>query len=62
MGRGLLSAAAIGIVGFAIVGDKTDGIPQRFTGQIGEILAVENTFSTNYKRCLNVRKNVLKLT
>ena len=58
VGRGLLSAAAIGIVGFAIVGDKTDGIPQRFTGQIGEILAVENTFSTNYKRCLNVRKNV----
>ena len=61
VGRGLLSAAAIGIVGLAIVGDKTDGIPKRFSGQIGDILAVENTYGANNKRCLNVRENVPKL-
>ena len=61
VGRGLLSVAAIGIVGLAIVGDKTDGIPKRFSGQIGDILAVENTFGPNNKRCLNVRENVPQL-
>jgi len=61
VGRGLLSAAAIGIVGLAIVGDKTDGIPKRFSGQIADILAIENTFGANNKRCLNVRENVPQL-
>jgi len=61
LGRGLLSVAAIGIVGLAIVGDKTDGIPKRFSGQTGDILAVENTFGANNKRCLNVRENVPQL-
>jgi peptidoglycan/LPS O-acetylase OafA/YrhL len=61
VGRGLLAAAAIGIVGLAIFGDKTDGIPKRFSGQIADILAVENTFGPNNKRCLNVREDVPQL-
>jgi hypothetical protein len=61
VGRGILSAAAIGIIGLAIVGDKTDGIPKRFSGQIADILAVENTFGPNNKRCLNVREDVPQL-
>ena len=61
VGRSLLTISAVGILALAIVGDKTDGIPNRFTGQLGDMLAVETTFGPNYKRCLNVRDNVPQL-
>ncbi len=58
LGRGLLTASALSIVAIAIGGHISSGYPERVPQEISAILAVENTFGPNNKRCLRSRDDI----
>ncbi|CAN0600524.1 unnamed protein product, partial [Ectocarpus sp. 12 AP-2014] len=61
VGRGMLGTAAILIFVVSLGGHVSKGYPDRMPKEVGAILAIENAFGENYKRCLAVRKSVASM-